>query len=677
MSRKSTLSYQQFEQRQMLASVTSSINGGEQTLGLTEFQANEVLSLSESPGTYTFRLINGDTWSGNSLAGVSGIGSNTLTVDQTQFAEIGIQDDFNNRTLDVVFATDFQATPSISDVESVSQVAGTAVNLTSAVFSKALVLTQPNNVIDAQLDVDFVRLDSDNPIHIIGARVGSGQITTRSSVTSIDRFDLSTHWEVSGTLNVEAGTFIDIDADRFGVTGRMNLDAPEGIKIRSTNIYTDGDFNRFNGTSKFAQLNFNSEGTVDIEMTHNDGPFNGADLIPIHLVGDNKARSLRMIIPDASITDRADATLTVINNAEISANNVYLANDPTNVISVGSQATVRGMPQVFRDGGHFVEKTGAVFFADAGDVRFGSFGSESTNFLTLHEDDSTTLVRAGGDDREFYETQHINIRSAGDLEIGPDATIESTGWISLHANGQLVSVPSGNSSIKARAGRFSGNESIDIDGLEIQSLEFRSVGDVEIHAISDITLRGNNRAENVLLVTSGRIASANSTFVGAENLTLSGQSIWVGNRESEIFLVRNRLTLLARDFVIVGENSTVNAARLNVQTDFAKVHIAGNISFVGDNRMTSGRFFSISDITDALDATLLVEGRMELQTRSGSIYLADGDASENQVYFCGHTIFGSDEFVSVHRNGDVVLNSWQAGSAARTWINPDRRTCEG
>ena len=410
-------------------------------------------------------------------------------------------------------------------------------------------------------------------------------------------------------------------------------------------------------------------------MSQDPGPFNGPNRIPIRLVGENTAGSIEFNVPDASLTDAAGATLNVMDTARFTVNNVFLADSVDNQISI-NWASFSGIAQVNTDSGQpiFV-RSGAVFIHDAGDVSIGRVRSESTNFLTLNLDESVTVLNIGGDDREFLDTQVVNIKSSGDILIGTNSQINSTRWLSFEADGRLQSQFSGTSSIKATTARFIGTDSIDLNRIETGTLEFRSAGDVSIHSISNITLRGRNQGNDVGLNTLQRIASTQSTSVLAGGFTLTGKSIWIGNQVGETFQVRNRLTLLAHDgFVFVGDKSSVQAARLNVQTDYANVRFDRNINFVGNNEMATGIFTSTANITDALNATFLVDDYIEFRT-PGSIYLGDGSADENRVYFCGHAIFAAEGFVSLHRNGDIVLNTFNASAASGTFINPDRRSC--
>ena len=700
MRRHKRSTYQALEPRKMLAAVSTGF-GDVPRISFSEFATNEVLSISQAGEVFSYKLISGDTWTGDGIVGnpddiFSGIGTDTVTFDRSEvtshsvFGRNVFEGEPNPETVDIVFASDIEDAPFIFNAESVSQTEGTSVNVTQSIRADSIVLTEAGNTISYPnfIFAEYVELESDNPIRIFSGEFGSGSIISQDFVeVGGSSFFNQSRWHISGTITVKAGTSIDINSGEFGVTGRLNLEAPDEIRILSNNTVDEFSLSDFNGLSRLDLINFKTDGLFKVDMSQDPGPFrntspnpdtgpfNDPVPIPIRFVGDNTAGSIEFNVPDASLTDAAGATLNVLETARFTVNNVFLADSEDNQISI-DWASFSGIAQLNVDPlQQSLVRNGAVFIADAGDVSINRFRSESTNFLTLNLDDSVTLLDIGGDESEFLDTRLVNIKSTGDIQIGASSQIDSADYIFIQANGRLHSQLGGDSAIKARTATFVGDDSIDLERIETNTLEYRSVGDVNIHSTSNITLRGNNRGSNVVLNTLERVASTQSTFVSAQNLTLAGRSIWIGNQAGEVFDVSNRLTLLAHDgFVIVGNESSVQAAGLNVQTDYAKVRFARNINFVGDNELATGIFSATANITDALNATFRVDDHIELRT-PGSIFLGDGSVEENRVYFCGHAIFAAEGFVSVHRNGDVVLNTWDASTASGTWIHPDRRSC--
>ena len=674
MTRRNRLDYDRCEDRRMLA--TALQYGFE--LFLQGYQDEEVLSIRESGLVRSYRLTNGDAWNGNVGAGITGLGTDTLYVNRAANAPRTYVKGANypdTNTLDVVFASDIIGGPFRIEAESVSQVERTSLNLENEIFARSIVLTEPSNEFDlAKMSSEYLDLRSNTPIQFDNLYAGSGKIESTGIITIGDGYHPG--FTVDGNLTLESGSDIRVFADRLGVTGRLNMIAPNNIRISSHNMFVEDCLCAFNGNSELKNLNFKTQGLVDIDVTAHSDEYGIAPPIRTRLVGDNTAHQLDYNIGHAILTNAEGMTLTISSHADIRVHKVYMANHATDRISIGQRAYIDARPRVF----FFFEELqyflpSSTYFGEQGDVRFGWFRSESSAYVTLHEDDSTYLVRGGGISRPFYETMLLSVNSNENIEVYEGAVVNAKELLVLRAEGRLTAEPGQSKTLSGRTVTLQG-DSISVDQLNSGTINFNSRGNVQIDAISDATLRGQNTGHVVNVETPHRIATIQGTTLDAQRLTMIGRSIWLANRAAnERISVAGRATLRApNEFVVVGQIGSVQAAHLNLQTGFAKVHFDNHLHLVGSNFASTARFFTSGNITDDLNATLHVANRTEFYT-PGAVYLADGPESENQLMLCGHTVFDIGVFASVHTNGKVHMKSWDVTPGVGHWINVDSNSC--
>ena len=604
--RLSKLRYGRMEERRMLAFVDPGFSR------LDGFQVDETISITEDGGQLSYRLTSGDTWAltpnGRPLGiDITGIGTDTITVDQSDSSFTQVVGDNSAPTVDVVFASDISLLPShFFGIENVTQLPGTAVTIDGDIRAEIIRLPEASNrVAGASIEADFVDIRSADRISFDFIDIENGIIASDTDVlfTTPGRgnasFFSSGGFAVSGQLTIESGGSIGINSGAFwvgGSGGRINLIANDDILIDSFNSYIP-DLN--SGISNLARLNFQAGGDVDISLSESwldfSGPRNAGNLA---LVGDNFAQNLSINWDRARLINASGATLNIAGNADLTVNSSYLATNATDQIHVGGAVSFKAVPFVFTESTGQVLSERVISIAQPGDVRFGSLQVEDATYLTVHEDDSTLLLGASGNPNDVDVARQITIKSAADIEIEQTASIQSRGVITLEAEGDLVA-QRGDKILKAQRLNLRGT-TINLDQVEGATVNFNSPGDVSLFAVQDFTLIGSNTGHVVRVTTAGRIATTFGATLDARWLEMRGRSIWLANQTaSDRINVNGRANFIATDFVILGLQGAFESKLINVQTDFANIEADRDLIFIGDNSIARSRLRAGGRVVEA------------------------------------------------------------------------------
>ena len=635
---------------------------------LESFVADELVSISESGNEQSFQLQSGDTWMVPSTAGTSGDGTDTLTVDlDVVEAALSLR---GSDSTDFVFATNISNSFFQIRGGDVTQESGTSVDLlNTSVTAESVRLAEPGNEFDLFfLEAAFADIRSENPIDVGDVFVDDGFIVSDQAIQIGGPAFFVPSLVASGQITIESRDSIDILSERIGVTGRLNLRAVNDIQIDSRNVDAgDSVGGPFNGDSELTRLNFQAGGDVNIAMSEVP-PFGIAQASNLALVGENFAQNFSLNVETAILINAPGMTLDVESNADLTVHQIFMATNATDEIHVGRRAFIRAIPLTDDSGGTpNLVAASAVWIADAGDVRFGWLRSEDTTFVTLHEDDSTNLVRVGGNQSEIFDTELITIRSKGDIIVGGSAVIESRNGLNLEADGELFA-RAGDKTFKATQVNFVG-ERIRLDSIDAASVNFNSPGDVTLSTDGTFNLRGTNTGQAVRITAGNRINSIGDATLDARWMEMNSRSIWLANQGGRIS-VAGRANLFASDFIIAGRAGTVESGSLNFQTQFADLSFEGNIQLIGDNIASTAMLSATDNIVDSFDTRLDILSNVDFNARA--VYLAD--SADDELVICGHANFNVTQFASVHINGTATIGSWRVVGAS-SWINPDSREC--
>ena len=215
--RLSKLRYGRMEERRMLAFVDPGFSR------LDGFQVDETISITEDGGQLSYRLTSGDTWAltpnGRPLGiDITGIGTDTITVDQSDSSFTQVVGDSSAPTVDVVFASDISLLPShFFGIENVTQLPGTAVTIDGDIRAEIIRLPEASNrVAGASIEADFVDIRSADQISFDFIDIENGIIESDTDVlfTTPGRGNASLFgsgaFAVNGQLTIESLSLIHI-----------------------------------------------------------------------------------------------------------------------------------------------------------------------------------------------------------------------------------------------------------------------------------------------------------------------------------------------------------------------------------------------------------------------------------------------------------------------------------
>ena len=665
--KKSKLRYDSFEPRRLLAAFSVVEN----RFLLQAFAIEQVLSVSQDGDSTVFDLPNGDIWNGEDMEDRwAGNGTSTLrfAVGRTVWL-----DDSTN-PIDLFFATDFNDQNLRGSVENISQAAGTSVELTSGgLDADTITLAEPGNIFDgiSLSSIGEVDIFSSQPIVLTDVTLHSGLIASSESVLIGEeplRYPISS-FVVTGELTLEAPNLLVV-SDAIGVTGQINLLGSEGIIVDSFNEALEFYPSPFNGDSELNRLQFQSNGHVFISILEYHGEFNGTSVSEINLVGENTAKTLEFRGGDNRIFDAEGTSLIVEQNANFwGTQTVYLADHESDRISVGGHAHFDARPQIFSvPGVELLLEPGNLAINDAGDVRFGSFGSSASTYVTVFEDDSSFISNIGR--LGTHTTEVILLSSKGNIELYQGGYIISKYHIDLSADGVISTYADEAKTFKASTANLTATQ-IFMDEVDTSQMTF-SPGNVILRSISDIALRGANTGQGIYLASEGRISNvANTSIQSNVMIAKSDQSIWLANAsETDTLTVDGLASFQAPDFAVVGQSGTANFGELSFDTGVARIKEASRMHLVGTNVAKAALLASSSYITDATLSELRVSGYLEFNTPTG-VYLADD--TRNRLSLCGLTAFNVGEFAHLHSNGEVEISNWTVADGAVEIVSFDSR----
>jgi len=281
-----------------------------------------------------------------------------------------------------------------------------------------------------------------------------------------------THLKVGNGIVGDAsftGTSIalaDSSTDRLEVTGNASFKA-------TTGGITIGDA----GFVNFGSLTFNSPGAVVIQE----------DCCTL-IAGINTANSLNLTSSEG-ITNTANAKVTVTNDASFKGMSITLANNATNALSIGGNAS-------------FTATTGDVSVGTGNVANFGSLTFNAPGAVSITEGSATAITGSN-------TAGSLMLNSAGAItELG--TTLAVTGNASLSG----TSINLGNN-----AG----------DTVNFGSLQFSSPGSVSISEDSSTTL-GTSSAGSLTLVSAGAVTQTGPlTVTGTGSISAGGNAITLNN----------------------------------------------------------------------------------------------------------------------------------------------------
>ncbi|MFK7769413.1 MAG: hypothetical protein AB8B55_19505 [Mariniblastus sp.] len=670
--RKSKLGYDAFEPRRLLAHFGPTLETSR--LRLQAFAPDQVLSVSQDDNATVFTLPNGDVWSGNDIEG-RWVGSGTSTLTYTASPRLAIEIDDSTNPVDLFFATDFKDLTLYGDVEDISQSDGTSVQLTAgSLGGETITLTQPENIFDRVTlsSTGEANIYSSQKIDLPSASFHNGMIRSDESIVIGQKSGntVRSTFVASGNLTLEAPTLL-IAADQIGVTGQINLFGREGIIFNSVNVYAEFDLSPFNGNSELTRLQFQSEGHVFISILEDLGEFNGTSVSVINLVGENTAKTLEFRGGDNKIFDAEGTSLVVEQNANFwGTQTVFLADHESDLISVGGHAHFDARPKLFlATGVEILEEPGNLVINEAGDVRFGSFGSNSSTYVTVFEDDASFISNIGR--LGLHPTEVILYSSKGDFELYRGGFIISKYHVDLTADGRISTYADEAKTFKASTVNLTATQ-IFMDEVQTGLMTFNSSGNVILRSTSNIAIRGNNTAKGIYLTSTGRISNVANASIEADVLNAkSDRSVWLANAgESDNLMINGLASFQAPDFVSVGQIGSANFGELSFNTGVARIKETSRMHLVGNNVADAALLSSSSYITDAANMRLSVSGYAEFNTPAG-VYL--GDDSRNKLSLCGFTAFNVGEFAHLHHNGELEISNWSVTNGAVEIVSFDSR----
>ncbi|OAI52333.1 hypothetical protein AYO46_05740, partial [Betaproteobacteria bacterium SCGC AG-212-J23] len=504
-------------------------------------------------------------------------------------------------------------------INSLAMLAGTGVNVSTTGLTNVAASTDTGGISISNSGTGDVVIDNLGVVN--GLQVfTSGSVSVTNSAGAIT---------VSGDITSQGDLTLNASG-ALSNSGAQTITVPFQATLTGSSIDIG---NQASDSFTSQSLTYNSAGAVSI-----------AQDAATQVAGTNTANSLTLTSTGAISTFAAGTSQTIGNDASFSGTSITLADNATDALSVGGNAS-------------FTASGGGVSIGAAGAVNSGSITFNATGAVSITEASAMKLKDTStADSLTLTSTAAITDVSGTSLTVTNDASFSGTA-ITLANNAADTLSVGGNASFTATSGAIN----IPSQGtVNFGTLTYNSTGSTSITTDSSVQVTGTNTANSLTLVSAGALTNAAATSQTiTNNASFTGTSVTLANNATDTLSVGGNASFTATSGAIsIPAAGTVNFGKLTFNS-------TGSTSITEDSATVLRGTSTADGLTLASAGSITDDNTANVTVTNNANFNANGGAAAitlNDTYSFGSLTFAGTA-VTVVQTDAMTLSGTNTASS--------------